>query len=80
MKRQRLNRLSPANRAELNRKLKDAMEASLIRLSHRDLAHQSCLCVKLIACCDTALITVNLTRLRVRTLTHFRVGMTPSMS
>jgi hypothetical protein len=31
MKRQRLNRLSPAERAELNRKLKDAVDAGLVR-------------------------------------------------
>jgi hypothetical protein len=31
MKRRRLNRLSPAERAELNRQLKDAVEAGLIR-------------------------------------------------
>jgi hypothetical protein len=31
MKRQRLNRLSPAERDELNRQLKDAMEACLTR-------------------------------------------------
>jgi hypothetical protein len=34
MKCQRLNKLSAAERALLNRKLKDAMEASLIRPSH----------------------------------------------
>jgi hypothetical protein len=34
MKRQRLNRLSHAERAELNRQLKDAMEACLIRPNH----------------------------------------------
>jgi hypothetical protein len=34
MKRQRLNRLSPAERAELNRQLKDAVNASLIRPSY----------------------------------------------
>jgi hypothetical protein len=33
MRRQRLNRLSPAERAELNRQLKDAVEAGLIRPS-----------------------------------------------
>jgi hypothetical protein len=31
MRRQRLNILSPVERAELNRQLKDAVEASLIR-------------------------------------------------
>jgi hypothetical protein len=36
MKRQRLNRLSPAERAKLNRQLKDAMEAGLVRPSHSD--------------------------------------------
>jgi hypothetical protein len=30
MKRQRLNKLSPAERAELNRQLEDAMEVGLI--------------------------------------------------
>jgi hypothetical protein len=34
MRRQRLNRLSPAERAELNRQLKDAVEAGLIRPSY----------------------------------------------
>jgi hypothetical protein len=34
MKRQRLNRLSHADCAELNRQLKDAMDAGLIRPSH----------------------------------------------
>jgi hypothetical protein len=37
MKRQRLNKLSPTERAKLNRQLKDAMEASLIRPSHSEL-------------------------------------------
>jgi hypothetical protein len=36
MKRQRLNRLSHAERAELNRQLKDRVEASLIRPSHSE--------------------------------------------
>jgi hypothetical protein len=36
MKRQRLNRLLPAGRAEFNRKLKDALEAGLIRPSHNE--------------------------------------------
>jgi hypothetical protein len=34
MKRHRLNRLSPVKRAELNRQLKDAMEAGLIQPNH----------------------------------------------
>jgi hypothetical protein len=33
---QRLNRLSLAERAEVNRQLKDAVEASLIRPSHSE--------------------------------------------
>jgi hypothetical protein len=37
MKRQRLNRLSPAERAELNRQLKDAVDAGLIRPSYNEL-------------------------------------------
>jgi hypothetical protein len=37
MKRQRLKRLSHAERAELNRQLKDAMEAGLIRPIHSEL-------------------------------------------
>jgi hypothetical protein len=37
MKRQRLNRLSPEERAKLNRQLKDAMEASLIRPNHSEI-------------------------------------------
>jgi hypothetical protein len=36
MRRQRLNRLSPAERAELNRQLKDVVEASLIRPSYSE--------------------------------------------
>jgi hypothetical protein len=36
MKRQRLNTLSPAERAELNRQLKDTMEAYLIRPNHNE--------------------------------------------
>jgi hypothetical protein len=36
MRRQRLNRLSPAERAELNRQLKDAIEAGLIRPSYNE--------------------------------------------
>jgi hypothetical protein len=36
MKRQRLNRLSPAERAELNRQLKDAVDAGLIRPSYSE--------------------------------------------
>jgi hypothetical protein len=36
MKRQRHNRLSPAERAEFNRQLKDPMEAGLIRPSHSE--------------------------------------------
>jgi hypothetical protein len=36
MRRQRLNRLSLAERDELNRQLKDAMEASLIRPNYNE--------------------------------------------
>jgi hypothetical protein len=36
MRRQRLNRLSHAERAELNRQLKDAVEAGLVRLSYSE--------------------------------------------
>jgi hypothetical protein len=36
MKRQRLNRLSPAERAELNRHLKDAVDAGLIRPNYNE--------------------------------------------
>jgi uncharacterized membrane protein len=36
MRRQRLNRLSPAERAELNRQLKDAVEASMIRPNYSE--------------------------------------------
>jgi hypothetical protein len=36
MKRQRLNRLSHAERAELNRQLKDAIKSSLIRPSYSE--------------------------------------------
>jgi hypothetical protein len=37
MKRQRLNRLSPAERSELNRQLKNAVDAGLIRSSYSEL-------------------------------------------
>jgi hypothetical protein len=36
MKRLRLNRLSPSERAELNRQLKDAMETGMIRLGYSE--------------------------------------------
>jgi hypothetical protein len=36
LRRQRLNRLSPAERAELNRQLKDAVEAGLVRPSYSE--------------------------------------------
>jgi hypothetical protein len=36
MRRQRLNRLSPAERAELNRQLKDAVDAGLVRPSYSE--------------------------------------------
>jgi hypothetical protein len=36
MKRQRLNKLSHAKRAELNRQLKDAVDAGLIRPSYSE--------------------------------------------
>jgi hypothetical protein len=36
MKRQRLNKLSPAERAQFNRQLKDAMDTSLIRHIHSE--------------------------------------------
>jgi hypothetical protein len=36
MRRQRLNRLSPAERAELNRQVKDAVEARVIRHSYNE--------------------------------------------
>jgi hypothetical protein len=41
MRRQRLNILSPIERAELNRHLKDAMDASLIRPTYM-LANSFC--------------------------------------
>jgi hypothetical protein len=37
MRRQRLNKLSPAERVEVIRQLKDAMEAGLIRTSYNEL-------------------------------------------
>jgi hypothetical protein len=49
MKRQRLNKLSRAERAELNRRLKDAIEACLIRPSHNEFGLPFLLCVKLMA-------------------------------
>jgi hypothetical protein len=36
MRRQRLKRLSPAERAELNRELKDAVEAGLVRPNYSE--------------------------------------------
>jgi hypothetical protein len=81
IKRRRLKRLSRAERAELNRQLKDAMEAGLIRPSQCELGSPILLYVsRLMARCDSALTTVDLTRLRVRTLARFRVWTTPSIS
>jgi hypothetical protein len=41
MKRQRLDKLSPPERAELNRQLKDAVEIGLIRPSHYEFGSPS---------------------------------------
>jgi hypothetical protein len=80
MKRPRLNILSHAKRAELKRQLKDAMDARLIRPNHNEF-DSPILFVReaggsLRLCIDYR----GLTSLRVRTLTHFRVWMTPSMN
>jgi hypothetical protein len=74
------NILQPPERAVLNRQLKEAMEASLIRHMHSKLGSPILLCVKLMACYECALTTVALPNLRVKTLTHFRMWMTHSMS
>jgi hypothetical protein len=65
MKRQRLNIFSSAERAQLNRQLKDAMEASLIRPMHCEIGWPILLCVRLLARYDCALTNVDLTKLRV---------------
>jgi hypothetical protein len=83
MKRQRLNRLSPAEHVELNRQFKDAMEAGLITLirpSHSEFGSPILMCVKLVARCAYALTIMVLTRLRLRMPTHFRVWMTLLMT
>jgi hypothetical protein len=80
MKRQRLNRLSHAESDELNRQLKYAVGADLRRPSRSEFGSPIYLCVSLMARCDCALTTGDLTRLRVKTLTHFRVWRTHSMS
>jgi hypothetical protein len=82
MKRQRLNRLSHAQRAKVNRQPKDAVEDGLIRpISIVSSARQLFLCAKLMARFVCALTTVALLmKLRVKMLAHFRVWTTHSMS
>jgi hypothetical protein len=46
MKRQRLNILSHAERAKLNRQLKDAMEAGLIRPSYNEFGSPILFCAE----------------------------------
>jgi hypothetical protein len=81
IKRQRLNRLSHAQCAELNRQLKDAGDAGLIRPIYTELGSPILFVRKvdgsLRLCID---YTVALMRLRVKMLTHFRVWTTHSMS
>jgi hypothetical protein len=76
MRRQRLNRLSHAERAELNRQLKDAVEAGLIRPSHSEFGSPVLFVRKadgsLRLCIDYRGLN-HLMRLRVKMLTHFRV-------
>jgi hypothetical protein len=48
MKRQRPNRLTPTKRDELNRQLKDAREAGLIRPSHSELDSPILFCEKIL--------------------------------
>jgi hypothetical protein len=76
MKRQHLNRLSLAERAELNRKLKDAMEATLILPNHSEIGSTFFLYGKLMTRCDCAVTTVGLMESRKRMPTHFRVWTT----
>jgi hypothetical protein len=76
MRRQRLKRFSLAERVELNRQLKDAVEAFLIRPGSMSSARQFFLCENLMARLVCALTTVALMRLRVKMLTRFRVWMT----
>jgi hypothetical protein len=76
MKRQRLKILSHAERAELNRQLKDVVEAGLFRF-HREFGSA----IRLVRKVDGSLrLCVDLTRLRIRMATHFRVWMTPLLS
>jgi hypothetical protein len=72
MKHQRLNRLSNAERAELNRKLNDAVEACQIHTSLGEIGSPIVLFGKLMARLDCALTTVVSTRSRVKALTRFR--------
>jgi hypothetical protein len=81
MKCQRLNILSLAQRAYLNRQLKDAMKVGLIRPSQSQFGAPILFVRRtdgsLRLCTD---YTAVLTRLRVRTLTHLRVWTTLSMN
>jgi hypothetical protein len=76
MKRQRLNKLSLAERAKLTRQLKDAMDAGLIRPNYSESDSLILLWERLMAHFVCVSTIVALTRLRVRTLTRFRVWAT----
>jgi hypothetical protein len=79
MKRQRLNRLSHVERAELTRQLKDAMDVLFVPVIVSS-TRQFFLCEMLMARFVCASTIVALTRLRIRTLTRFRVWTTPMTS
>jgi hypothetical protein len=78
MKRQRLNRLSPAERDELNRQLEDAVELGLIRPIHIQFGSPIIFVRKAVGSLHLCIDYRDLMTLRVRTPTHFRVWMTPS--
>jgi hypothetical protein len=76
MRRQRLNRLSPAERAELNRQLKDAVEAGLIRPKYSEFGSPILFVRKADGSLRLCIDYRGLNELRVKMLTHFRVWMT----
>jgi hypothetical protein len=78
MKRQRLNILSSAERTELNRQLKDAVDAGLIRPNYSELGSPILFVRR--AHGSLRMCTVALMKLRVKMPTHFRVLTTHSMS
>jgi hypothetical protein len=71
MKRQRLNRLSHVERVELNRQVKEAVEANSIQPSYIVFDSPIFLCVKIMARFARAFTTVGLAKLGVKMLTHF---------